>query len=318
MRLSKYTIEKLAQMICGKHGNPGHPRAFEWPNFPYRTGDKLYDFFYEDCRLTPISNFSGTRITWTINTLKEVNEGKANHWGIPSDQIIFHVIQKLLESVKQNNHDQCGAIDNVNETLFEEGIRVDLIDGRFAFTRISDASILLESVGYSDIEKREKRENPELFADEIDSFQKTKLITPQQVSSLLPLDLSENKIQTFFEEIIGENFHKQDWGGEMNDLVTSHIKVNEMRLRAVFLLKGNGTKGTLTIAKCGKNGDQIVRLVEAPVDLYVIQHVDRIDERVIYDLKGKVEHKRSKGEKCRMCILDGTDTARILRAYGKI
>jgi hypothetical protein len=158
----------------------------------------------------------------------------------------------------------------------------------------------------------------ELHIEDIDSFAKARDIGPQAVSSLVPLDLFENQVQTFFEKIIGENFHQEDWGGEMNDLVSSQVKVEGKRLRAAFILKGRGTKGKLTIKDCGNNGDQIVRLVEAPVDLYVIQHVDEIDQRVVYDLKGKVELKNKKGEPCQMCIIDGTDTARILVAYDKI
>jgi hypothetical protein len=158
----------------------------------------------------------------------------------------------------------------------------------------------------------------EIYVEDIDSFEKAKSVTPQQVKSLVPLDLLEDQIQTFLEDIIGEHFHQQDWGGEMNDLVTSHVRVGGKRVRAAFILKGRGTPGKLTIGKCGKNGDQIVRLVEAPVELYVIQHVDQIDQRVKYDLMGKVELKLSKGEKCQFCIIDGTDTARILRAYRKI
>lgn len=158
----------------------------------------------------------------------------------------------------------------------------------------------------------------ELFVEDIDSFREAQSIQPQEVKALLPLNLPEDEIQTFFEEIIGENFHQEDWGGELNDLVTSQVKVDGKRIRAAFLLKGSGTKGKLTIAKCGKNGDQIERLVEAPVDLYVIQHVGEIAQRVIYYLRSKVQLKVSEGQKCQMCILDGTDTARILKAYGKI
>jgi len=50
----------------------------------------------------------------------------------------------------------------------------------------------------------------------------------------------------------------------------------------------------------------------------VVQHVDGIDERVITKLRGKIALMNSQGKKCRMCIVDGTDTARILLAYGKI
>jgi hypothetical protein len=158
----------------------------------------------------------------------------------------------------------------------------------------------------------------ELHIEDIDSFAKAKNITPQEVKPLVPLNLLEDQVQTSFEEIIGENFHQEDCGGEMNDVVSSQVRVGERRLRTAFILKGRGTKGKLTIKGCGKNGDQIVRLVEAPVDLYVVQHVDEIDQRVVYDLKSKVELKNRKGEPCQMCIIDGTDTARILVAYGKI
>ncbi|MBD3309535.1 hypothetical protein GF348_24360 [candidate division KSB3 bacterium] len=158
----------------------------------------------------------------------------------------------------------------------------------------------------------------ELFVEDIDSFCEARDVQPHEVQDLLPLSLSEDEIQVFFEEIIGENFHQEDWGGEMNDLVSSQVRIGGKRVRAAFLLKGSGTRGKLTIAKCGKNGDQIVRLVEAPVDLYVIQHIGEIDQRVIYDLKSKVRLKTSEGQECQMCVLDGTETARILRAYEKI
>jgi hypothetical protein len=85
----------------------------------------------------------------------------------------------------------------------------------------------------------------ELFVEDIDSFCKARNIQPQEVKALLPLNLPEDEIQTFFEEIIGENFHQEDWGGELNDLVTSQVKVRGKRIRAAFLLKGSGTKGKL-------------------------------------------------------------------------
>ncbi len=158
----------------------------------------------------------------------------------------------------------------------------------------------------------------ELFIEDIDSFARARDVNPREVKPRLPLNLPEDQVQTYFEEIIGENFHRKDWGGETSDLLSSHITVGGERLRAAFLLKGRGTRGKLTIDKCGKNGDQIVRLFEAPADLYIIQHVDEIDDRVIQDVKGKVQLRNSQGNNCQMCIIDGTDTARILVAYGKI
>ena len=184
-----------------------------------------------------------------------------------------------------------------------------------------DISLIPDPGDYTfdvDVDVYKIHSHNEVSIDDIESFEKARDIDPKEAKPLLPLNLAEDQIQIFFEEIIGENFHQGDWGGEMNDLVTSHLRIGGRRLRAAFLLKGNGTRGKLTIAKCGRNGDQIVRLTEASVDLYIIQHVDEIDQRVIYDLRGKVDLKNERGEHCKMCIINGTDTARILRAYGKI
>jgi hypothetical protein len=161
----------------------------------------------------------------------------------------------------------------------------------------------------------------QIFIDDIDTFSKVREIRPQEVKSLVPLTLLEDDIKSYFQEIIGENFSQSHWPGETNDLFTSHLKVGGKRLGTAFMLKGRGTKGKkgkLRIRDCGTNGDQIVKLVDAPANLYVIQHVDEIDERVIKDLKGKIKLKNYEGESCQMCIIDGTDTARILRAYSKI
>ena len=57
--------------------------------------------------------------------------------------------------------------------------------------------------------------------------------------------------------------------------------------------------------------------MDTPAELYVIQHVDDVDERVISNLRGKIDLKNRQGTRCQMCIIDGTDTARILSAYGK-
>jgi hypothetical protein len=184
-----------------------------------------------------------------------------------------------------------------------------------------DISVIPDPRGYTfdvDVDVDKIHSHNEVSIDDIESFAKARDIDPQEVKPLLPLNLAEDQIQIFFEEIIGENFHQDDWGGEMNDLVTSHLRIGGRRLRVAFLLKGSGTRGKLTIGKCGGNGDQILRLTEATVDLYAIQHVDEIDQRVIYDLRGKVDLKNERGDHCKLCIIDGTDTARILRAYGKI
>lgn len=157
----------------------------------------------------------------------------------------------------------------------------------------------------------------ELFVEDIDSFAKARDINPRQVKRLLPLELSADQVQALLQEIIGESFQRAE-SGEPSDSFTANITVGGDRLKAAFLLKGSGTKGKLTISKCGKSGAQIEKLVQASADLYVIQHVDGIDERVISKLRGKIASMNRQGNKCRMCIVDGTDIARLLMAHNKI
>jgi len=162
------------------------------------------------------------------------------------------------------------------------------------------------------IGKQKSYHKPELYIDEIDSFSKVKKISSSMVKEKM---LSEDFIQTRLEKILGESYHKKDWSGESSDLYTSYLTINKKRYRAAFLLKGSGTKGKLTIAKCGKNGDQIQRLFKCPADIFVIQHVTEIDEAVIEEAKQKTMTLRSTNPKVQFCIINGIDIQRILLAY---
>jgi len=152
----------------------------------------------------------------------------------------------------------------------------------------------------------------ELFVDDIDSFSKARNISRSMVKESM---LSEDFIQIKLEEILGEPWHRKDWGGESCDLYTSDLKIKGKRYRAAFLLKGSGTKGKLTIAKCGKNGDQIQRLFKCPADIFVIQHISEIDDAVIEEARQKTIAVRLKNLNARFCIIDGLDTQRLIQAY---
>jgi hypothetical protein len=120
------------------------------------------------------------------------------------------------------------------------------------------------------------------------------------------------------EQILSVAMHKKDWGGEANDLYTANVIANGSRRETAFLLKGNGLKKQqMEIRDCGKNGDQLVRLVSSPAKLFVVQFVGNVSEMLITDIKGKIEHLRSQNREAWFCIIDGQDTARLLRAYGK-
>lgn len=169
---------------------------------------------------------------------------------------------------------------------------------------------------YTDLPQKER-----LYVEDIDSFYKVRDVNPAIVLDLLNngrWEISEDQVQMCLEQILNVSFHKKDWGGEYNDLYTANLVLNGARTASAFLLKGNGLKKkAMEIADCGKNGDQIVKLFESPAKLFIIQFIGNISESVIKDIADKVKGKRAAGQEACYCIIDGQDTARLFRAYGK-
>jgi hypothetical protein len=161
-----------------------------------------------------------------------------------------------------------------------------------------------------------------LYVEDIDSFRKVRDVNPATVMDVLNngyLDRSEDSVQTALERILSVPFHKKDWGGELNDLYTANLLINGERHETAFLLKGNGLRSqTMEIKHCGANGDQLLRLCNSPAKVYVVQFVGRISEAVVSDIDGKVRYVRAQGKDAWYCIMDGQDTARVLRAYGEL
>jgi hypothetical protein len=159
-----------------------------------------------------------------------------------------------------------------------------------------------------------------IYIDDIDSFWKVRQVSAESIAHLLTngyLERSEDTIQRAFEKILIVPLHKIDWAGELNDLYTANLVVNGgWRVATAFLLKGKGLRRReLQISDCGKNGDQIVRLVDSPAELFIVQFVGNISEAVIKDLDGKILSLHAQGKAARYCIIDGQDTARLLKAY---
>jgi hypothetical protein len=74
----------------------------------------------------------------------------------------------------------------------------------------------------------------------------------------------------------------------------------------------------MEISDCGKNGDQLVRLLDSPAQLFFVQFVGNISENVIRDIEGKCRELTSRGLQTHYCIMNGQDTARLLLAYGRL
>jgi hypothetical protein len=159
----------------------------------------------------------------------------------------------------------------------------------------------------------------QITADDLDSFSEIKKVKSVAVSNLIPLQVIEKQIKEWFAEIIGEPFIQKDWGGEDRDLYSNRVKFRNKRIPTAFLLKGPGQKGPLTAAKCGKNGDQILRLVRTySTRLFIVQYVGKIHPNLIDTFEAHVAYESRKHKKLLFYVIDGIDTARILKAYGKI
>ncbi len=168
-----------------------------------------------------------------------------------------------------------------------------------------------------------KLSRPRVFIDDIDSFAEVGRISAADVSDLLDdavyLDMLENDIQVALEAILAVPFHKKDWPGEENDLYAD-IKLDGKRIAAAFALNGRGKANGMRILHpkhCGKNGDQIGRLFQSPAQLFVIQFVGEVAEAVIKEMEEKAMYRQLRGQEAHYCVINGQDTARLLRAYGK-
>lgn len=198
------------------------------------------------------------------------------------------------------------------ENMDFAGIRIGLHRRILALERIRDEALNR----YTDLPLLTR-----LYVEDIDSFAKVRDVNPEQVAYLLEdgyLEVLEDRVQRALEAILDVPFHKPDWGGELDDLYTSNVRLHGRRIATAFLLKGRGVRHReLQIADCGKNGDQLVKLFDAPAEFFVIQFVGRVSEAVIKDVEGKIEALKSRRNAVRYMIINGQDTARLLLAYGE-
>lgn len=156
----------------------------------------------------------------------------------------------------------------------------------------------------------------EVFPEAIDCFAKICEVPPGKSVSDLDLlrNIPEREVKQAFAEIISEAHVPKDWGGERSDLFSSRVTIDGDRISAAFLFKGPAKFRPLTNAGLGKNGDQIDRLFTEPADLLVLQHCHEITSSVRGAMRA---YAQQIGALRLFCLIDGHDTLRLLRAYGK-
>jgi|ERR1700694_303160 len=159
----------------------------------------------------------------------------------------------------------------------------------------------------------------ETIPDDIDEFAKMKGINVRNADEWIGC-MRERREQTVKDAITGllGDIAYKDWGGEQCDHFSASIHVAGQRMTAGFVLKGPaGGKNfkPLTPSMLGKHGDQIYRLAQTPARLLIIQHCHEIPPSVRATLQAFAVAAH---DPRRFCIIDGKDTYRIMKAYGKL
>ncbi|HTB21372.1 MAG TPA: hypothetical protein VK914_01555 [bacterium] len=155
----------------------------------------------------------------------------------------------------------------------------------------------------------------EVTIDDIDSFKLVKSIKKFPTKAV---PMPERQFKNGIRRILKEKFMFFDWGGEKNDLATSRLILNGKRIRVAFGFKGPGQRGELTPRKMGKNGDQIQRLFSSVADVFILQYWDKVGDSVHEQMKTFAQISSVKEyQLIRYCVIDGTDSARLIAAYTK-
>jgi hypothetical protein len=131
-----------------------------------------------------------------------------------------------------------------------------------------------------------------LTVDGIDNFSKVRNLNPAKLPDELdPKRLAEKVFKYGTAHILGNRGKFTDWGGEKNDLYTSHLRIKGARYSSAIGFKGPATKGTLTPGKMGYNGDQIQRLFDSDAQVFLVQFEGAIAQSVPEQMKALAVNK---------------------------
>lgn len=237
-------------------------------------------------------------------------------------------LDAILERIHLEGHDNYDNFAKRAAIWFDKNDSVELTEHAFVnrfrkgtdfhrFNRVDDREGFLKAV-YNDainaIEIVPSTGAQRLNIEDIDTFSRVSEVASTDVTiDGETLDVKEAQVKQYLREILGESFDQRDWGGEINDLFTNNVEVNGERVYTAFMLKGPSVDPPLHITNAGARGDQFQRLFQSPADLFIVQYNGKIEDRTVGHVKNLAQLKEA-----RYCIIDGTDTARLLKAYGKI
>lgn len=160
------------------------------------------------------------------------------------------------------------------------------------------------------------RNRLEIHAEQIDNFALIRDVPPPASKKELDVlrNIPEQEVKQAIAEIINEQNIPKDWGGEKSDLFSSWVSIDGIRTSTAFAFKGPAKFHPMTMADLGKNGDQINRLYSEPAELLVLQHCHEITAPVRDTMRAFAQRM----DDLRLfCLINGYDTLRLLKAYGK-
>lgn len=196
--------------------------------------------------------------------------------------------------------------------------------GEFAviaqFTRLDNCTLVFSPlvIGFpymadpetGDLAWKKYSDHYNLNIEDFDEFSKAKEVAmPSSFDEMK--NIKEGVFKAALGKILNESTPK-DWGGEMSDFVTSHLHIKGERVSVAFLLKGPAKFSPMTVKHIGKNGDQIVRLSQEPVDILCVQHCHDITSSVKETLKVFAVQPSNPRY---YCLLDGRESLRLLEAF---
>lgn len=156
----------------------------------------------------------------------------------------------------------------------------------------------------------------ETYPEDIDEFSRCKDQNVESASEWMEYmrGQGETEVKAKFGELLADPVTK-DWGGEPCDHYSASVHIQGRRTSAAFIFKGPAEFREMTLDMLGKRADQINRASRTPARLLVVQHCHTVGIAVREALRA---FSVTPHDPRRYCIIDGKDTYRIFRAYGKL
>lgn len=219
-------------------------------------------------------------------TAKEIG----SHVGLPAKRVLeiagFLAANNLFEQTKHQSRTAYKKYKNIN-TAKKKILRLATSKKQLdAHVTVRNPNRPILRIELTPSSRDLKVDVKHVTVEDIDNFARVRSLEPNRLpAKLRPARLPEDTFKNGVAAVLGNRGEFKDWGGEKNDLFSTHVKIGGKRRAAAFGFKGPGAKGTLTPAKMGKNGDQIQRLFSSPAEAFVVQYEGQIAESVLEQMQ---------------------------------